>query len=117
MDNEKVLYFCDGKACPSCSDLCNHTTDINHAVNFTKKGDCFIEDAPLFENEFIELHKNGQPRMFNLSGISFVEPVINDYVAIAGENINKSRISYNGITSVVDETYEELKKLLMGGRR
>ena len=35
LDHEKdVTYICDGKKCPECSKLCNHTTDISHAINF-----------------------------------------------------------------------------------
>lgn len=34
---DTVLYLCDRKACDNCSyPLCNHTTDISHAVNFEK---------------------------------------------------------------------------------
>ena len=35
---EKVAYICDGKACPNkpdgCQNICVHTTDVRHAVNF-----------------------------------------------------------------------------------
>lgn len=35
LDHEiDVTYICDRKKCPECSKLCNHTTDISHAVNF-----------------------------------------------------------------------------------
>lgn len=35
LDHEiDVTYICDGKKCPECSKLCNHTTDISHAKNF-----------------------------------------------------------------------------------
>lgn len=35
LDHEiDVIYICDGKKCPECSKLCNHTTDFSHAVNF-----------------------------------------------------------------------------------
>lgn len=36
MDNVKVLYLCDKKACNgSCpNDDCHHTYDVKHAVNF-----------------------------------------------------------------------------------
>lgn len=35
LDHEiDVTYICDGKKCQECSKLCNHTTDISHAVNF-----------------------------------------------------------------------------------
>jgi len=40
-----VLYKCDKKQCKSCSIQkdCRHTTNINHAVNFTCEGNIFIE--------------------------------------------------------------------------
>ena len=28
-----VLYLCDEKACKNCSDVCEHTHDINHAIH------------------------------------------------------------------------------------
>lgn len=37
-----VLYLCDHKACDNaryCGTTCNHTTDIEHAVNFEKFGE------------------------------------------------------------------------------
>lgn len=50
----KIFYICDGQACgePSgaCGNDCFHTSDINHAKNFTK-----FDDAPdkicFFENK------------------------------------------------------------------
>ena len=33
----KIAYICDRKKCKNCSDICNHTTDINHAVNFKEE--------------------------------------------------------------------------------
>ncbi len=42
---KQVLYICDGKACGEnheC-DLCHHTTDIEHAVNFKKEGTIYAE--------------------------------------------------------------------------
>lgn len=30
----RVIYLCDGLACPSCSEFCKHTSDISHAKNF-----------------------------------------------------------------------------------
>ena len=39
-----ILYLCDRQACPNCSyPLCNHTTDICHAVNFRRDYDFFKE--------------------------------------------------------------------------
>ena len=29
-----AVYICDKKACDECSGICEHTTDIKHAVNF-----------------------------------------------------------------------------------
>lgn len=39
-----ILYVCDQRACSHCSyPLCNHTTDIHHAVNFRRDYDFFKE--------------------------------------------------------------------------
>lgn len=32
--NPSVLYICDKRACNSCNEPCEHTTDIRHAKNF-----------------------------------------------------------------------------------
>lgn len=32
----RVVYECDRTKCENCSDLCHHTFDISHAVNFTR---------------------------------------------------------------------------------
>lgn len=29
----EVLYLCDTKACKNCSDFCEHTSNIEHAVH------------------------------------------------------------------------------------
>lgn len=43
----RVAYLCDGKACKHChveTDLCTHTSDINHAINFEEIGpDTYME--------------------------------------------------------------------------
>lgn len=41
----RVAFMCDGRACSNdCGPMCcDHTTDIEHAVNFTKIGDRYIE--------------------------------------------------------------------------
>ena len=38
------LYLCDRKQCVSCNPECKHTTNIEHAVNFIKFGDRYIEN-------------------------------------------------------------------------
>lgn len=39
-----VLYLCDKKACSQCRPDCLHTTDPNHAVNFSFAYDrCWVE--------------------------------------------------------------------------
>lgn len=49
MSDKKVFYYCDRKACESCSnpdhkpDGCNHTSDINHAANFARDHDSMTE--------------------------------------------------------------------------
>ena len=36
-DEPRVIYICDQKQCRNCSSpMCNHTTNIEHAVNFKK---------------------------------------------------------------------------------
>ena len=53
----KVAYLCDRNKCPSCNttidDLCHHTEDIEHAVNFEKVADgVYMEkEEREFENE------------------------------------------------------------------
>lgn len=35
LENPKITYLCDKRACNPCSNTeCRHTTDITHAVNF-----------------------------------------------------------------------------------
>lgn len=44
---ERIAYICDRKRCERCSPECHHTTDIHHAVNFTKQegtDDCWMEN-------------------------------------------------------------------------
>jgi hypothetical protein len=37
MSDNKVVYLCDGDKCNVCDmELCEHTTDIEHAKNFSK---------------------------------------------------------------------------------
>ena len=44
MEPGNVAYICDRKQCEDCSfPLCHRTLDINHAVNFTKFGDYYME--------------------------------------------------------------------------
>lgn len=50
-----VAYLCDGIACGyehNCGE-CRHTTDINHAVNFTQVSpEKWMEDDGMSEEEF-----------------------------------------------------------------
>lgn len=44
-DNMTVLYLCDRQKCKVCHyDVCHHTTDVSHAVNFKKLDKGFWED-------------------------------------------------------------------------
>lgn len=43
-----VAYVCDREECKECYDLCHHTTDVTHAVNFKHLGG----------NRYIERHEN-----------------------------------------------------------
>ena len=47
---DKVLYLCDGRQCETCSNECNHTTDIDHAKNFNKEFGVYVEK----ENDYAE---------------------------------------------------------------
>lgn len=48
-DHTRVVYICDGKACPECVNPdCHHTFDITHARNF----ECIAE------NEYWEKEEN-----------------------------------------------------------
>ena len=50
MSQSDVLYVFDQKACSYCSyPLCNHTTDIRHAVNFRRDCDFFKEIDDIYE--------------------------------------------------------------------
>ena len=40
---QKVVYFCDGEKCESCSPECHYTTDLQHAANFNLQDGVFIE--------------------------------------------------------------------------
>ena len=47
---KKILYLCDGGHCETCSNECNHTTDIDHAKNFNKEFGVYVEK----ENNYAE---------------------------------------------------------------
>lgn len=47
---KKILYLCDGGQCETCSNECNHTTDIDHAKNFNKEFGVYVEK----ENNYAE---------------------------------------------------------------
>ncbi len=42
-NDKKVLYLCDEEQCGKCSNECKYTTDINHAKNFNKEYDVYVE--------------------------------------------------------------------------
>lgn len=48
MYKPRVAYLCDRFACPKCSyPQCKHTTDVAHAINFSKAShDKYFEDEP-----------------------------------------------------------------------
>lgn len=62
-----VVYLCDGMACGygnNCGD-CRHTSDINHAVNFTQVSPGkWMEDEVMSEEEFEKLYQN-MSRLFD----------------------------------------------------
>ena len=42
--NVGVLFLCDRRKCGTCHpEVCKHTTDIRHAVNFTKAEGFWLE--------------------------------------------------------------------------
>lgn len=55
-----ILYLCDRKQCENCSDVCKHTSDINHAIHKdTLNGRLFEytvigEGTGFFEKEILE---------------------------------------------------------------
>ena len=55
----KVAYMCDGRACDmDCwPSYCHHTTDIEHATNFVRIGDRYVEDG-LKDKHFEERSDN-----------------------------------------------------------
>lgn len=53
MNEKKILYACDKRACENCrEELCRHTSNINHAKHFKNIGGtvCEIDRAELFED-------------------------------------------------------------------
>ena len=52
-----ILYVCDRRACASCSPCCEHTKDLNHAKNFTKEFDYYIENGACAILESVSDHK------------------------------------------------------------
>lgn len=39
----KFAFLCDGKDCKECNETCKHTLNIEHAKNFKRVGDYYIE--------------------------------------------------------------------------
>lgn len=50
-EKEKVLFFCDKRACESCGGYCTRTSDVRHAKNFELFGDRFVEIGPKDRSE------------------------------------------------------------------
>lgn len=66
-DKQNIYYECDCKACEQCNYMqCSGTSKIEHAENFVKVGDCYIEKSSLDcinapHNHYCEIelfHKN-----------------------------------------------------------
>lgn len=57
-----AVYVCDRKRCEDCNPLCKHTSDIQHAVNFDKHNDMYIErtEASMSFGEALEALKAGK---------------------------------------------------------
>ena len=58
----RVVYLCDGKACPECPKTeCRHTFDVTHAVNFNTVCGGFYEEQtdekvrPILEHDLTDL--------------------------------------------------------------
>ena len=54
MDNKdiKVCYECDCRACEHCNYMqCNATSNIEHAINFVKMGDAYVEKSSLMDTD------------------------------------------------------------------
>lgn len=65
-----VTYICDKKKCPECSKLCNHTTDISHAINFEpvafndeKTVTTYEEKLPRYKPIILQEHDAEQRKM------------------------------------------------------
>lgn len=56
-NNDRVFYLCDRKACETCVDSCNHTSDISHAVNFEIVGDAFFEISPTIDPSLTDINE------------------------------------------------------------
>ena len=57
-----ILYICDRKACDNCSDMCKHTTDIRHAVNFEQYHADGVEAGDFWEKENVFLSSSNNLR-------------------------------------------------------
>lgn len=64
-----VLYICDLKACQNCSfPECRHTTNIEHAVNFSRRFDYYEEIG----TNWISIEDSTKPRHLQECFISYV---------------------------------------------
>ena len=57
-----ILYLCDRKACENCSDICKHTSDIRHAVNFEQDHADGVETGDFWEKENVFLSSSNNLR-------------------------------------------------------
>lgn len=52
-EKEKIVYLCDHRECKECNDvLCKHTSNIEHAKNFEKRGDTYFEQSTNRETDY-----------------------------------------------------------------
>lgn len=43
IEDGRVVYACDRRACLQCKHGCSYTTDVSHAKNFHKRGQIFVD--------------------------------------------------------------------------
>lgn len=53
LKEKKVIYACDGRDCGGECKECKHTTNVEHAINFSKEGDIFVERIQSGESDLI----------------------------------------------------------------
>ena len=52
--SNNIFYLCDRRICKKCNDVCKHTKDISHAINFEKG-----PDGGYWEKETVSITKEG----------------------------------------------------------